>query len=199
MANQVGLAPELGDVVTAAQAELQQAIQIGSLRDDPLRHVLQALSTHLGALHKVLTDGSLTLAQHIEAARQPVQDEQLRRAVVAGVSTHTGAAIRAIRARTILIVAGVMLGVTLVGMGAGYWLGREAGFIAGSATAMRANATLSLLPPSEGAVWARLIANNPGSIAASMQQCEKVITTTADGRKSCALPVWAEPARVPMR
>ncbi len=110
------------------------------------------------------------MARNIEAAKNQVGDEALRRAVIAGISTHTGAAIRAIKARTILIVAGAMLGTTWPGQG------RDTGLVINSASPLiaalgiKANATLATMPLAEGAVWARLIADKPRNIIVSMQQ-----------------------------
>ena len=62
--------------VTRAQQALDAAIDKAGLHRDPYRHVMEAWWAMLGLLPP--------LVQRIEAARQPVRDQELQRAVVAG-------------------------------------------------------------------------------------------------------------------
>ena len=68
------LAPELSAEVGAAQDALRRAVQAAGLANDPTRHALEALATHLGALHHLLAEGTLALAAQIRRAQRPVSD-----------------------------------------------------------------------------------------------------------------------------
>jgi len=125
----ISLAPELGEAIRAAQAELEQAILEGKLQDDPLRYPLAALSTTLGTLHRLFADGTLTLSAALKAAQQPISEERLARleqAAVRGADRQAAALARAHNLRTVLIAAGVLVGTALATLGGGYWWGRSA-------------------------------------------------------------------------
>lgn len=73
------LSPEMERVIAEAQAEMDRLVRLGGLQNDPIRHPIQALSVHLGALHALMLNSSQMLAKQIEAARQAVNDEDIRR------------------------------------------------------------------------------------------------------------------------
>jgi len=70
-------APDLDKTIEAAQAELARAVQICSLRNDPLRHPLEALSATLGAMHRIFADGSRAVADQIANAPHAVSKAEL--------------------------------------------------------------------------------------------------------------------------
>src|ERR1700759_3672361 len=99
---------ELATIVEAAQAELDRAIQIGGLQNDPLRYTLRALSIHLAALQYVL----LRFSARMDAADKrasTVQDSTAEKPRPAS------------RIKDALLTAGLLVVVLLIGAGAGYW------------------------------------------------------------------------------
>jgi len=116
---------ELASIVAAAQAELDRAIQVGGLQNDPLRHTVHALSVHLIALHKVL----LGFGAEVDAARQLVRDDILR----VGTPQSTAVEIPATtsKLRDALLVAALLVAALLIGAGAGYWFRGAVPFVVG--------------------------------------------------------------------
>jgi hypothetical protein len=116
--------------IDQALTDLDRSIIEATLKDDPLRLPLTALSSFLKAQRQLHADSTQTLRQQIEAARQPIQDEQLRRAVIAGVSAHAASVIRALRWRTVvaataIVVAAILLGVATGAVGASWYFQHE--------------------------------------------------------------------------
>jgi hypothetical protein len=66
-----GLAPEVETVIAAARADMARLVELGGLRNDPLRFPIQALSVHLDALHKLMAAATLTIGGQIAATQQP--------------------------------------------------------------------------------------------------------------------------------
>ena len=94
----VPIAPDLDKTIEAAQAELARAVQICSLRNDPLRHPLEALSATLGAMHRIFADGSRAVADQIANAPHPVSKAELDEAcerIAATVAAHSRQAMKA--------------------------------------------------------------------------------------------------------
>jgi hypothetical protein len=105
----LALAPELMGIVSAAVDELDRAIQSAELQRDPLRHALKALATHLNALHRVLTEATLTIGAQLDEAKRPIAAEDLKRLgkVAADGAWHaTAGLVQAHIWRTILIGPG---------------------------------------------------------------------------------------------
>src|SRR4051794_33255940 len=113
---------ELATIVEAAQAELDRAIQLGGLQNDPIRHTLRALSVHLAALQHVL----LSFGARMDAADKrasTVQDSAAQKPRQAS------------RIKDALLAAVALVATLLIGGGAGYWLRRPAELVVGVSAA----------------------------------------------------------------
>jgi hypothetical protein len=155
------LAPELSELITSARAEIDRAIDLGGLRNDPIRHALTALATHLDALYRVLTDATLTIGAQLEEARRPIADEDIRKlskASADGAWRATAGMVRAHIWRSILITVAASLLLLIGAFGAGYWFHGSQQLVAGvSAGGQECHAqqggTICFIP-----VWARVAA-----------------------------------------
>lgn len=88
-------ARDVASVVRDAQSEMDRAIHLAQLTDDPLRHFLEALSSMLGAIHEVQTTASADaearfsrIADQITAAA--VQERDAAKAVAAEAISRAG-------------------------------------------------------------------------------------------------------------
>jgi hypothetical protein len=129
------LAPEVGDTIREAEAAIARAVQVANLTNDPMRHVLEALSAHLRATHRLFADGSLTLSAAIRQAEQPAvlspekQDRLIHQATQA-VRVSVLDKLREVRWPTFMAAAGIVFGVFLIGGASGFagswfWLERK--------------------------------------------------------------------------
>jgi hypothetical protein len=96
----------------AAQRALTEGIAKAGLQRDPFRFPLEALALTVSLFPE--------LVQHLEATRQPVQTEEMRKAVVRGVSDCANDAVRALNVRNSLVGAGLLATALLVGAVGGY-------------------------------------------------------------------------------
>jgi hypothetical protein len=115
------LAPELPEIIANARAEIDRAIEVGGLQNDLIRHAFTALSVHLEALYRVLTDATLTIGNQLQEARRPIAEEDIRRlskASADGAWRTTAELVRAHVWRNVLIAVAASL---LLLIGAGYW------------------------------------------------------------------------------
>jgi hypothetical protein len=153
------LAPELPEIIAQARAEIDRAIDLGGLRNDPIRHALTALATHLDALYRVLTDATLTIGNQLEEAKRPVSDEDLRRlskVAADGAWRVTAGMVRAHLWRTILIAVAASLLLLIGAFGAGFWFHGSQQLVAGVSAGRQEcseqqGGTLCYIP-----VWAKL-------------------------------------------
>jgi hypothetical protein len=67
----------------------------------------------------------------LDRLRQPVRDEELRRAVVQGIDMHAGTVVRTMGWRNVLIGAALLVAAVVIGAGSGYWLRGEAPVLVG--------------------------------------------------------------------
>lgn len=188
------LAPAVGATVRAAQAELARAVQIANLTGDPLRHVLESLSVFIAALHRLLVDGNLTIA---ETMRQPIDQvaivDRLGKEAARVMNAHAEQFVYQVKRRTLVLGAGVLLATATVCGGVGYWRGYASGWSDVSTvdetvrTAFRDN-------PADAKLWADLIRWNP--IGSEMANCRPVYA--GDNRRSaCSVLMWTGPAPAP--
>ena len=106
------LPPEMDQVIAEARAEMDRLVELGGLQNDPLRHPIQALSVHLGALHTLTLNSSRTLAKQVEAARQSINDEDIRRlsqAAANGAERRAAEVARSANRRTVAIATASVL------------------------------------------------------------------------------------------
>ena len=118
------LPPEMDQVIAEARAEMDRLVELGGLQNDPLRHPIQALSVHLGALHALTLDSSRTLAKQIEAARQSINDEDIRRlsqAAANGAERRATEVARSANRRTVAIATASVLALMGASAVGGWW------------------------------------------------------------------------------
>lgn len=110
--------------IAKAQQAIDDSIARAGLTRDAYGHALKAMRLVIGTFPD--------LVQHLEATRQPVQAEEMRQAVVEGISTHAGNLVRALNVRNWLLASAALVVVLLTGGGAGYWLRGPADFVIGT-------------------------------------------------------------------
>jgi hypothetical protein len=158
------LAPELPQLIAQARAEIDRAIDLGGLRNDPVRHAFTALGTHLEALYRVLTDATLTIGAQIAEARRPIADEDIRRlskASADGAWRATAELARAHVWRNVLIAVAASLLLLIGAFGAGYWFHGSQQLVVGVSAGKQEcqeqqGGTICFIP-----VWAKLPPTKP--------------------------------------
>ncbi len=198
-------APELGETIRAAQAQLERAILEGRLQDDPIRFPLSALSTMLGALHRLFVDGTLTLEATLKAARQPIDREamaQIEQTLAKGVISSANewtARLAAEQARAhvrrnVLVVT--LTGFVLLGVGfAGGWAW-QARNVADVQRAMTEHQdTMPALQreasrdgQKSATQWVGIVAYN--HLSDVTDNCK---ITVVNGRRRCETAIWIDP------
>lgn len=121
---EASLPPEMDQVVAEARAEMDRLVELGGLQNDPLRHPIQALSVHLGALHTLMLDSSRTLAKQIGEARQSINDEDIRRlsqAAANGAERRAAEVARSANRRTVVIATATVLALMGASAVGGWW------------------------------------------------------------------------------
>jgi hypothetical protein len=117
----VTVAPETSSCIQAAQDTLELEAKRMAAVGDPMAQALAAQSVMLGAMHRLFIDGTLQLAHHIEDGKRPIHPDEMRRAVVQGISGYAAGAVQRLGVRNLLIGTGLLLATLLVGAGGGYW------------------------------------------------------------------------------
>jgi hypothetical protein len=124
MPEPIRLAPELPQLIANARTEIDRALSLGGLRNDAIRYAFMALSVHLEALYRVLTDATLTIGAQLQEARRPIADEDIRRlskASADGAWRATAELVRTHVWRNVLIAVAASLLLLIGAFGAGYW------------------------------------------------------------------------------
>lgn len=169
--------------IREARAELERAVTKAGLTNDPIRYLLEATSSALGAF-----------LVGIEAMRRPM-DAELRealRATHADVLKREGRRLLVSGIRRDAFLAGLAVAVLIVATGAGcYAWGR-------SAEATRAREAAGALGTAlhdgsaSARAWLGLMQGN--DILAALRRCEgSALTKDAAGRRGCAVPLWIDP------
>jgi hypothetical protein len=157
--------------IAEAQRQLAESAARAGLKHDPYQHLITAQSDIIGLFPE--------LVAHIEATRQPVRDDDLRRAVVQGVNSHAGNVVRALGWRNVMIGAGLLVATLMIGAGAGYWLGRN--------EYVRVPEALGVaLTGPAAADWANLIRLN------DITRANKVCSVQMGGM-ACSVSLWVKP------
>ncbi len=159
---------------------LDAAIARAEVDNDPMGLALSALREHLtefGGMSRQLVAG-------VQAASKPVRDEDLRRAVIAGVSTHTGDVVKAMHWRTIAIGAAVWLLSMMTAAGGGYWY---ANAIAERRVVEIRSTINTALTGDAAATWANLIKMNGVHVVNNQRGCEP-----QGGGLACTYVLWTK-------
>lgn len=165
-----------------------------------LATISEAISAETVGRAEAAADRVEAAARQIDASRMPVQNEQLRMAVIQGIRSYAAETIKTTKRQTIVVGASAAVVTLLCIAGGAYWFGQSSGFRdgfnAGSDLGLKANEALSSMPPTEAVAWAALLRNNTGLIAEMWDECRKR-ATVQNGRRTCPLQVWAEVPPVP--
>jgi hypothetical protein len=181
----------LGTTLDAALAQLDRAATQASVHEDPLELPFTALAAFLRAQRQLYAEADIALARHIEMARQPVRDDELRRAVIAGVRDHAATTVRAINWRSVLYLALSGLVMAVLGFVGGAWW--QHGIASAELTAAQ-NVIVAAhdgfpagLKAEDLALWQDLIRMNP-NLSEALRSCQPL--PQPKGGSACALPVW---------
>jgi hypothetical protein len=181
---------EVAATVDAALAQLDRAASEASVHDDPLQLPFTALAAFLRAQRQLYADAGVSLARHIETARQPVRDDELRRAVIKGIGAYASQTVDAINWRSTLWLT--LGGLVLAGMGfaAGAWWQHD---IASAEISAAQNVIVKAhdgfpagMRAEDVALWQDLIRMNPNAEAV-LRSCRPVPQPKGS---ACALTVW---------
>ena len=195
---------DLGSDIERMQAEMDRAIQLGGLKSDPTLPMIKALSASLGLqwrLHEQAVgyfrsasdrlDQQLaeTIAQGelaLETRRIGIV-ESLLPELVKLTTRNAQTWRRVVTLKTALAFGGLAVALAL-GFGmAGYGLGWQTGHD----SAANAEGVLRQAgPDAETAIVAMLRVNN---LADAWAKCRETATANRNGRRVCAMPMWAEP------
>ena len=201
----------LHNKVGAAQAVLRRAAAAALLQNDPLSEQLNAVATSIGALadiYEASEDTLLEITGTLKAPGVTVSKEAIAQIQAAASSMIGGLAPRltglvektvqdrtkTVRLRTLLGFSLSMLAVVFFAGCISYGVGFSAGRIQGELTGHRIDGAMAA-GPDAAATWAVLMAdNNP---VAAMAACRKAVSSDAQSRRYCAMPVWLDPVRAP--
>ena len=201
----------IGTRVEAARLALQGAASAAIIKDDPLAAHLNALALSVDAHYGIYCATEEAQAHVAENVRRhadilatgaldairtslSVLEKELGPQLFRAALPTAQQAFRFWKKRTI---AGILLGMVIIvlvaamfsyaaGLNTGRGQGELAGHTIEDALAAGPNAAMD---------WALLMANNDP--VSSLKNCRKAISTDADGRRYCAMPVWLDPPSPP--
>jgi hypothetical protein len=196
----------LRDNVEAAQQALQRAASAAFLKGDPMADQMQALARSLGVQYEVCramqaTQVSLVrnIQVHADTAASGVSD--LFRDTLSTMTAEVGpqllkaslptmqTTLRFLRYRTIYWTLLAMIAFVILSGMFSYAVGLNHGRSEGEITAHAIQAALAA-GPENAQDWAALMADN--SPVAALAACRKNISTDAEGRRFCAMPIWLD-------
>lgn len=185
------MSAELATTLDAALSRLDRAAREASVHEDPLELPFTALAAFLRAQRQLYAEADVSLARHIETARQPVRDDELRRAVTNGISAYAMDAVWAINWRSALYLALGGLAMAGLGFAGGAWWQQNissAQLSAAQSVIVEAHDGFPAgLKAREAAIWQELIRMNP-AVEDALHACRSLPQTR--GGSACALPVW---------
>jgi hypothetical protein len=161
------------DHVQAARRGLIDATKRAGLERDRYADLIAAQDAVVGLYPEFLAE--------MERLRQPVQDRQLRNAVITGVQECTTDIIRHNTLRTAAIAAGVAVVWSAALIGGTWW------YCHSDLTASVAGIEQQLTGP-EAAGWLTILQNNHLAVAKHGATC-----WTQDQHTACSLPLWMDP------
>jgi hypothetical protein len=190
---------------------MHRAASASVLKGDPLSDQLHALAESiraLGEIYEASADTQLEIAETLRTQADVVANDAIERVHASGVGiidqlaprlitvveNVTRARVKSARLRVILGgMAGLLIGLALiagVSYAAGFASGRSQGEISAHtiAAAMAAG-------PGAATAWSSLMADNDPVQA--LAACRKSVSTDANGRRFCAMPVWLDPPTAP--
>ncbi len=175
--------------IAEAQRQLAESATRAGLKRDPYHHLIEAQSVVIGVFPE--------LVQRMEASRQPVQNEQLRVAVIQGIRSYAGEAIKAANWRNVLIGVGILVVTTSIGWAGGYFYNAAAAdakiAAARQQTIIVGDTIKTALSGPAAQTWGWLIQTNGDNILTAQTNC----VDTKDGGRACNYALWARPPTPP--
>ena len=203
---------DLGCDIERVQADIERAIQLAGLKNDPVLPLIRVLSSSLSLqwrlhdqavsyfrsasdrLDRQLVDTIAQGERALETRRIGIVESlapELARLTTKNVRTWN----RSVTLKTALTFGGfavaLALGVGLAGYGAGWQAGNTSAL---SASGALAGAIHQAGPDAETALVGMVRANN---VAQAWATCQKTATADKDGRRVCSMPMWADPESQP--
>ena len=203
---------DLGRDIERVQADMERAIQLAGLKNDPVLPLIRVLSSSLSLqwrlhdqavgyfrsasdrLDRQLVDTIAQGEQALETRRIGIVESlapELARLTAKNVRTWN----RSVTLKTALTFGGfavaLALGVGLAGYGAGWQAGHTSAL---STSGALAGAIHQAGPDAETGLVGMVRANN---VAEAWAKCQKTATAAKDGRRVCSMPMWADPEGQP--
>jgi hypothetical protein len=190
---------------------MRRAASVSLLKGDPLADQLHALADSieaLGAIYEASTDTQLEIAERLRTQADVVTHDAIERVhagsegIIAQLAPRLAAVVeqttRAQRqhARMRVIMGGaaaLVAGLALIA-GVAYSAGLAAGRAQGEISGHTISAAIAA-GPGAAAAWAMLMAETDPVQA--LAACRQSVSTDANGRRFCAMPVWLEPPGAP--
>ena len=204
----------LGRDIAQMQDELERAIQITGLKNDPVLPLIRALSASLRLqwrlhnqavryfhdasdrldreYHDTIKKTELAIKQ-AEATLQTKQSgivEQLTPKLAGTINYAVRQQARTVKYKTIAAWCAAVLAISLVPSMFTYAAGLNAGRFQGEVASQLISVAMKA-GPSEAIAWGLLMQDNDG--ASAMAVCRKNLQQDASGRHYCMLPVWTDP------
>ena len=182
------------EAVARARGELARAAELGAVRNDPIRHVIEAFHAGVTAIGQVLGETRELAADHRAGAPLRGAADAIARDMAAEIDRAVRWHARAVAWRQIAIAGAILGGIVLVTSGGGYWWGRSSAAASIQATGNGFAAFLQE-DPAAADRWLHLMRMN--DIDRALAACDKH-GFVDKGRKACDLPVWIDgPAPAP--
>lgn len=193
--------------VEAAQGLLGRSASVAFVQGDPVAEQINAISVSLGAMLDIaetIDDIQTGIASKLERQPDVIAKEMAENVRVSStaIAKEIGPqlirlaqgtmwrALRALQFRTFFGTAAALVVLTLLVGAYTYAAGLNNGRTQGEDAAHAIQAAMTYSPDT-AITWGHLMAvNDP---APEMALCQKNITTSADGRRSCDMPVWLDP------
>lgn len=193
--------------VEAARGLLGRSASVAFVQGDPLAEQMNAISVSLGAMldiAEVIDDMQIGLTNKLEGQPGAIAKEMTENVRVSSmaIAKELGPqlirlaegtmwrALRALQFRTFFGTAAALVVLVLLVGAYTYAAGLNNGRTQGEDAAHTIQAAMTYSPDT-AITWGHLMAVNDPS--PEMALCKKNITTGADGRRSCDMPVWLDP------
>ncbi len=162
-----------------------------------LATISEAISAETVGRAEAAADRVEAAARQIDASRMPMQNEQLRLAVIQGMRNHAAEAIKAANWRNVLIGVGMLVVTTSIGWAGGYFYNAataEAQVAAAREQTIIVGDTIkTALSGPAAQTWGWLIQTNGNYILTAQNNC----VDTKDGGRACNYVLWERPPTPP--
>ena len=163
-----------------AQAALERAALRAEHNQDETGAWLRAQAVAIGALRQALANFTASNAALVEKAKQPIDNDTLRFAVIKGIEAHATASVRAINARNTILAVSALLVVAAIAF-AGGWLTAQNQLV----TVPELSAAIRA---KDASTWVKIIDQNP-----RIADCNRLRISNPSGE---ACGVWVKPPGV---